>query len=212
MEVFNLLIAFTLGSLVGYILDKFVCKIYSKYFLLEVLSAILTVAIFYKLGTTIEFFIVVTIFYLLLILSFIDFKYHAVPDYLLLAVLVLVFFIPSRNLLEQFQSAFLISGAVVLLSFILNFYIQNIKSKLTKNEELKTQTSLGEGDIPIVAVMAATLGVQESLLAIFLASFFAIIPALYSKIVKKEQETPFIPYLSLGLFVEYIFSLSKVFS
>jgi leader peptidase (prepilin peptidase)/N-methyltransferase len=126
-------------------------------------------------------------------------------------VLLTVFCMPSLPLLEQLQSAFMLSGAVVLLVFVLNFYIQNIKSRLTNNDALKNQTALGEGDIPIIAVMAALLGIQGALVAIFLASLFAIIPALYNKMVKKQHETPFIPFLSLGLGVEYIFTLSKVF-
>ncbi len=71
--------------------------------------------------------------------------------------------------------------------FVLNFYIQNIKSKITNNDALKTQTALGEGDIPIIAVMAALLGIQSALVAIFLASLFAIMPALYNKVVKKNS-------------------------
>jgi len=186
-------------------------KISSQYIVVELLSAFLTLGLFLKLGFTYDFFVACLLFYLLMVLSFIDLKYHAVPDYLLLMVLLTVFCMPSLPLLEQLKSAFMLSGAVVLLVFILNFYIQNIKSRLTRNEALKSQTALGEGDIPIIAVMAALLGIKGALMAIFLASLFAIIPALYNKMVKKQHETPFIPFLSLGLGVEYIFTLSKVF-
>lgn len=186
-------------------------KISGQYIVVELLSAVLTLSLFFKLGFSYDFFVVCVLFYLLVVLSFIDLKYHAVPDYLLLSILFLVFCIPSLPLWEQLKSAFMLSGAVVLLVFVLNFYIQNIKSHLTKNEELRNQTALGEGDIPIIAVMAALLGIKGALVAIFLASLFAIIPALYNKLVKKQHETPFIPFLSLGLGVEYIFTISKVF-
>ena len=53
------------------------------------------------------------------------------------------------------------------------------------------------------------LGVQGGLIAIFLAAFFAIIPSIYSNIVKKDIQTPFIPYLVLGFFVEYFFELEQ---
>ncbi len=186
-------------------------KISVQYPIVELLTAGITLSLFLKLSFSYDFFVVCVLFYLLVILSFIDLKYHAVPDYLLLSILFLVFFVPSLNLLEQLKSAFMLSGAVVLLVFVLNFYIQNIKSYLTQNEELRNQTALGEGDIPIIAVMAALLGIKGALVAIFLGSLFAIIPALYNKIVKKQHETPFIPFLSLGLGVEYIFAISKVF-
>lgn len=186
-------------------------KISPQYIIVELLSALVTLALFLKLGFSLDFFIILTLFYCLIVLSFIDLKYHAVPDYLLLSLLFLVFCIPSLAFFEQLKSAFMLSGAVVLLVFVLNFYIQNIKSRILKDEALQNQTALGEGDIPIIAVMAALLGIQGALVAIFLASLFAIIPALYNKMVKKQHETPFIPFLSLGLGVEYIFSLSKVF-
>lgn len=187
-------------------------KISFQYVVVELLSAVLTLILFLKLGISYDFWVMTLLFYTLIVLSFIDLKYHAVPDYLLLILLILVFFIPSLTLIEQLKSAFMVSGAVVLLVFILNFYIQNIKSRLMGNEALKTQTALGEGDIPIIAVMGALLGIQGAIVAVFLASLFAIIPALYNKWVKKQQETPFIPFLSLGLGVEYIFALSKVFN
>ncbi|MFA7571672.1 MAG: prepilin peptidase [Sulfurimonadaceae bacterium] len=186
-------------------------KINWHYVVVELLTAFLTLVLFLKWGFSYDFLAVCALFYLLIVLSFIDLKYHAVPDYLLLSLLFSVFCIPSLPLLEQLKSAFILSGAVVLLVFVLNFYIQNIKSRILKDEALKNQTALGEGDIPIIAVMAALLGVQGALVAIFLASLFAIIPALYNKVVKKQHETPFIPFLSLGLGVEYIFALSKVF-
>lgn len=187
-------------------------KIALQYFIVELLCGVLTLALFYKLALTEDFLITTLFFYILVLLSFIDLKYHAVPDYLLLLLLFVGFSLPSYDIIKQFEAAFMLCGAAVLLVFVLNFYIQNIKSRLTKNEALKQQTALGEGDIPVIAVIGALLGVKGALSAIFLASLFAIIPALYNKVVKKEQETPFIPFLALGLALEYFFSLSKAFN
>ncbi len=145
-------------------------------------------------------------------LSFIDFKYKAVPDYLLLIALVLSFFVTSYNLIEAFKNAFIVSGAFVLLNFVLTFYIQNIKAKILKDESLKTQEAMGEGDIPILAILGVILGLKGALIAIFLSSIFAIIPSIYFNIKKKDIQTPFIPYLVLGFLVEYFFIFSKVFS
>jgi leader peptidase (prepilin peptidase)/N-methyltransferase len=146
----------------------------------------------------------------LITLSFIDLKYKAVPDYLLLLVLIISFFASQFSVIESFKNAFLFSGAFVLLNFIITFYIQNIKSKIVKDESLKTQVALGEGDIPIIAMIGITLGVTSGVFAIFLAAFFAIIPAIYSNFVKKDIQTPFIPYLVLGFFTEYFFDLQTI--
>ena len=182
-------------------------KISFQYFFLELLSAIITLLLFLKLGLCQEFIFMCLFSYVLIVLSFIDLKYKAAPDYLLLIALFLSFFTTNSNLLDAFKNAFLFSGALVLLNFVITFYIQNIKAKILKDESLKTQEALGEGDIPIIAMMGVILGLSSGIFAIFLAAFFAIIPSIYSNIVKKDIQTPFIPYLVLGFYVEYFFNL-----
>ena len=180
------------------------------YFIVELVSAILTLALFLKLGLSIEFIYMSLLVYIAITLSFIDFKYKEVPDYLLLIILVISFFATSYTLLESFKNAFLFSGAFVLLNFVITFYIQNIKAKILKDEDLKTQEALGEGDIPIIATIAVILGVKGGLIAIFLAAIFAIIPSIYSNLVKKDIQTPFIPYLILGMLSVYFLDLENI--
>lgn len=186
-------------------------KISPRYFIVELLSGVITTTLFYKFGLESSSFILLVLCYLLIVLSFIDFEYKAVPDYLLLIVLALSFFATTFEPHESIQNALLFAGGFVLLDFVITFYIQNIKAKIVKDESLKTQKALGEGDIPIVALIGAVLGVKAGLSAIFLASIFAIIPAIYNQLFKKEIETPFIPFLALGFFVELIFQISKGF-
>ena len=185
-------------------------KISFQYFLVELLSAIITLALFIKLGLNQEFIFMCLLSYVLIMLSFIDLKYKAVPDYLLLIVFILSFSATNFSIIDSFKNAFLFSGAFVLLNFIITFYIQNIKSRILKDENLKTQEALGVGDIPIIALIGIILGVNSGLVAIFLAAFFAIIPAIYSNFVKKDIQTPFIPYLVLGFFTEYFFNLETI--
>jgi leader peptidase (prepilin peptidase)/N-methyltransferase len=182
-------------------------KISFQYFLVEFLSGIITLVLFLKLDLNQEFIYMCLLSYVLITLSFIDLKYKAVPDYLLLIVFIFSFFASNFSLIESFKNAFLFAGAFVLLNFLITFYIQNIKSKLLKDESLKTQEALGEGDIPIIAMIGVVLGVNSGIFAIFLAAFFAIIPSIYSNLVKKDIQTPFIPYLVLGFFTEYFFNL-----
>lgn len=187
-------------------------KISKQYPIVEFISGIITTALFVKLGIGLDFFLSLIFFYTLIVLSFIDFKYKAVPDYLLLVIFILSFFITSLDLIDSFKYAFMVSGAFVLLNFIVTFYIQNIKARVLKDESLRTQEALGEGDIPILAALGVVLGIKGALMAIFLASLFAIIPSIYFNLIKKDIQTPFIPYLALGFTVEYFFNISKVFN
>jgi leader peptidase (prepilin peptidase)/N-methyltransferase len=139
--------------------------------------------------------------YILVLLSFIDYKYKAVPDYLLLSVIFVAPFV-SENMLHFFQNGFMFAGGFVILNFIVTFYIQNIKSRMMKNESLKNQIALGEGDIPIITMIGGILGIKYALLAIIIASCIALVHSVYNKI-KKEEETPFIPYLVIGFLVVF---------
>lgn len=182
-----------------------------QYFVVELFTAIVTLALFFKVGMGLSFVFLCLLFYSLIVLAFIDLKYKAVPDYILLLALVLAFVSAYENIFEALRDAFLFAGFFALLEFVMTFYVQNIKSKLLKDESLKEARSLGEGDIPIVAIIGIVLGWQSGILAIFFAAIFAIIPSIYYNYKKKESQLPFIPYLLMGMAFEYFFEISKVF-
>jgi leader peptidase (prepilin peptidase)/N-methyltransferase len=171
------------------------------YPIVEILTTLITVLLFLKLDLTINFIITLCLFYTLIILSFIDLKYKAVPDYLLVLALSISFF----TFHFSFNDMLLFSGGFVLLELFVTFYIQNIKAKFLNNPSLKEQKAMGDGDIPIAAIIGGLVGIKLGLLAIFLSAILAIIPALLNNIIKKDIETPFIPFLTLGLFIVFIF-------
>lgn len=177
-------------------------KISFIYPIVEILASITTLLLINKIGLNTNSFIVLFLFYTLIVLAFIDFKYKAVPDYLLLIALITSLFIEGFS----FTYALIFAGGFVLLDFVLTFYIQNIKAKILKNDELRTQTALGEGDIPIIAIIGGLLGLKLSIFAFFIAAISAFIPAIYNILKKDEIETPFIPFLLFGLFISYIFN------
>jgi len=151
----------------------------------------------------------IALFCVMIALCIYDFKYKAVPDYLLLAVLTISFFASPFPFLESLRYALLFAGAFVLLNFVLTFYIQNIKSRIYKDESLKSQEALGEGDIPFIASIGVMLGTFEGVVSLFLAAIFAIIPSIYASYVKKDLQIPFIPYLFLGFSCGYFFDLES---
>ena len=174
------------------------------YPIIEVLTAFITVAIVSKVGFNYQFLFITSLFYSLIVLSFIDFKFKAVPDYLLIISLFIAMIYILNYKLENIATLFIFAGGIVILELFVTFYIQNIKSKILKDDSLKTQRAIGEGDIPIIAIIGGILGMQLGMTAIFLSAIFAIIPSLINSFIKKEIETPFIPFLSLGLFIVFI--------
>lgn len=173
-------------------------------FIIEILSGILFSVTYYIDGLSLAFFLHITIFSLLLILSIIDLKYKAVP-YSLLVVIVILSLIPiAKDPIEQLRDFLLFCGGLFLLDFFVSFYIQNIKSKIFNDPSLYDQKALGEGDIPIAGVIGALLGIEFGIYAIFLAACFAILPSIYTTYKKQELELAFIPFLALGCFGAFL--------
>ncbi|MGB5867455.1 MAG: prepilin peptidase [Arcobacteraceae bacterium] len=179
-------------------------KISLIYPIVEIITSIVTIVLYKKLGLNSEFYFISIIFYLLILLSFIDLKYKAVPDYLLVILVIITLGYLALYKIDNLSLFFMFAGGIFMIELLVTFYVQNIKSYFLKDESLKTQKAMGEGDIPIIAVIGGILGIQFGMLAIFLSAIFAIIPSIVNIVSKKEIETPFIPYLSLGLFITFI--------
>ena len=170
-------------------------SISKSYPIVELITAAVTLMLYSNFWIGWDMIITISLFYVLIVLSFIDLKYRAVPDYLLIIVVILAI------LVGDIINILLFTGGFVLLELAITFYIQNIKAKITQNKELENQRALGEGDMPIVGVIGGLLGVQLGITAIFLAAVLALLPAIYNLYSKKEIETAFIPFLSLGLLI-----------
>ena len=189
--------------ILSYLFLKGKCSNCSKpisilYPLVELTTALVTLLLYMNYWLNWELVATITLFYTLIVLSLIDLKYKAVPDYLLIVAVILTIFVGDlRNML-------IFAGGFFLLELVLTFYIQNVKAKITKNKDLETQCALGEGDIPIAGVIGGLLGLHLGISAIFLATLLALLLSIYNLLSKKEIETPFIPFLSLGLFITFI--------
>ena len=168
------------------------------YPLVELTTALVTLLLYMNYSPNWELIVTIALFYTLIVLSFIDLKYKAVPDYLLIIAVMLAVII--GDLID----ILIFAGGFVLLELVITFYIQNVKAKITKNKDLETQSALGEGDIPIAGVIGGLLGLQLGISAIFMAAVVGLLLSIYNLLSKKEIETPFIPFLSLGLFITFI--------
>jgi len=127
------------------------------------------------------------VFALLFALSLIDFRYKAVPDGLSFPALGIALL--SGNVLVSLEHALMFAGGFALLRMSV--------SAFTKKE------AMGEADILIAAIMGAILGITLGLVAIYLAALLALFT--FYLLSKKEVALPFIPFLSLGLFLTYVF-------
>jgi leader peptidase (prepilin peptidase)/N-methyltransferase len=164
-------------------------KISIQYPIVELISALIFVLIYSKLGFNLEAFLIALIFSLLLALAVIDIYYKAVPDNLNLTVLTLsiVYPLSLEYIFFNLQNALIFGGAFAFLRFYVSYFVK--------------REAMGEGDIIIAGIIGAVLGTYLGAFAIFLSSVLTI-PAI---LISKEREMPFIPFLALALFITYLF-------
>ena len=160
-------------------------KISIQYPLIELITGIIAISLFYKLGLVWYMPIVFVVFALLLALVMIDFKYMAIPDNLNLLALALA--VVSPNILGSLHDALLAAGGLTLLRYYLSFFL---------NKE-----AMGEGDIIVAGTMGALLGFPLFFYALFLSAILAIVPSLMAK----DRAVPFVPFLAMATFIVYIF-------
>ncbi|MBD3795393.1 MAG: prepilin peptidase [Epsilonproteobacteria bacterium] len=160
-------------------------KISIQYPIVELITGLIAIALFYKLGLNWQLPIVFIVFSLLFALVMIDFKYMAVPDNL--NYLALAFALIQPNYLDAIINAFIAGGSIAILRIIL--------TKILKKE------AMGEGDIPVIATMGALLGFPLFFVALFLSALLAMLPSLLAR----DKMVPFVPFLAMGTFIVYIF-------
>ncbi|PIE74275.1 MAG: prepilin peptidase [Deltaproteobacteria bacterium] len=165
-------------------------KISVQYPLIELAGGLIFTAVLFKLSYSLDALVMGFVFSFLLALSLIDFRHLVAYDSLNLATLSIAVF-HDANMLQNITNAFILAGALTLLRFYVSYFLK--------------KEAMGEGDIIIAATMGAALGVTNAFLAIFVGAVFALIGIITMQVFKKQDEVPFIPFLSLGMFVVFIF-------
>lgn len=161
-------------------------KISIQYPLIELGTSIIFLIAYLKTGDIVHGMILGILFSLLFALSIIDLRYKAVPDLINFPALFISFF--ARDFLDSFSDALMFAGGFTLLRMIVSWIIK--------------KEAMGEADIIISAIIGATLGVKLGLSAIYISAIIAL-PA-FLLVGKKGFQLPFIPFLTLGLFITWL--------
>ena len=181
-------------------------KISPRYFVVELLTASLTLALFYKFGLGPAFLTSFIFVAALIVISFIDLDAMIIPDVISLSgiVLGLLFSIVGRTVLEDPFEVFpsplsSLIGLVVGGGFLLAVgWIYEIFTKVE---------GMGGGDIKLFAMIGAFLGWQSLLATLLLASLGGSVIGLTVMLVKgvgRRHPIPFGPFLCLGALL-YLF-------
>ncbi|MEA1880392.1 MAG: prepilin peptidase [Campylobacterota bacterium] len=164
------------------------CKeeISKQYPVVELVTGLLFVALFMKLGLVWYLPFVAASFAALLALVMIDFKYMAVPDSV--NFMALLFALVQPNFIDAALHALIAAGGL---------YLVGLFSSL-----LARKQAMGGADVIVAGTMGALLGFPNFFVAIFLSAILAMLPAL----IWREKGVPFVPFLALATFIVYLYS------
>ncbi|MHB0992993.1 MAG: prepilin peptidase [Sulfurovum sp.] len=163
------------------------CKtaISKQYPLVELLTGVIFLALYFKLGLVWYLPFVAASFAALFALVMIDFKYMAVPDSVNFAALL--FALVQPDIITALMYAAVAAGGLYLIGLL--------SSLLAKKQ------AMGGADVIVAGTMGALLGFPNFFVAIFLSALLAMIPAL----LNRENGVPFVPFLALATFIVYLY-------
>ena len=171
-------------------------KISFQYFLVELLSGISFLAIFFLYGISITTLLLIILSIFFIIIFFIDLKHYIIPNELTFPLMVIGFiksFDPNLNqtIFPNYINSLLggIFGYLIIWLIILCY-------KKVRNKE-----GMGLGDAKLMAVVGFWFGWISIPFTIFISSVVAlvlVIPSLLKKTKDMSAQIPFGPYIIIG--------------
>jgi leader peptidase (prepilin peptidase) / N-methyltransferase len=190
-----------LMPIISYLMLKGSCShcgkpISVRYPIVEAITAAMLALLLCKFGITLSFLLMSVYFILLVVISFIDIERLLIPD---LLVIVGIFI----GLFYSISKERIVDALIAICTVFVFMYLLELGSRLYMKKE-----ALGDGDIKLAIMMAALLGTQQTINAIFVASVLGLLVAaalIYKKKIKREDYIPFAPFLALGAFLVVLF-------
>ena len=154
---------------------------------IEIVTAVLLMAGFFKFGVSFEFFVYTVVAPLLVIITAVDIEHQIIPDIITLPsiALGLIAGIYTIGFVDSILGLLIGGGLFYLLAVLSN-------------------GGMGGGDIKYIAAAGALLGWQKVLLVIFIGAFLGSIVGLFQIAVHKKSRKsmiPFGPFLATGTLI-----------
>lgn len=175
-------------------------RISSRYFLVELLMGILTIALYYRLGLGFEFFVGFVFVGAMIVISFIDLNVRIVPDVISLPGILL-------GLVFSIIGYFINSGSFSLipspLSSLIGILVGGGFLLVTAwiYERITGVEGMGGGDIKLLAMIGAFLGWPSIPVTLFFASLVGSVVGLTCMLLTgagRRLALPFAPFLCSG--------------
>jgi len=165
-----------------------------RYFLVELLTALLAVVVAYEVSLSMTFFAALIFTYFLVAIAFIDIEHQILPDILCIPLLWLGLLFGCLNIYSNSRDAIL--GAVIGYGF---FWIIGKTFKL-----ITKQDGIGEGDYKLIAAAGAWLGWQMLPFIILTSGLLGLIIGggfLLIKRLPRSTPIPFGPFIVVAAWI-----------
>lgn len=173
-----------------------------RYPMVELMTGILAIAIFFMFGLTLEAIVYFAFLSSLLIITFIDIDYKIIPDIITIpgipVGLAASFVLPAMTFKSSLLGLLVGGGSLLLVAWTY--------SLLTRKE------GMGGGDIKLLGMIGAFIGWKGVIFTIFAASLAGTLVGIIVMLVKGKDlkfAIPFGPFLSIGA-MSYIFFGEKI--
>ncbi len=182
-------------------------KIDFKYFLVELISGLNFLIIFYFFGISIESLLLIILSIFFLIIYFIDLKHFIIPNELTYPLIVLGFgktFLTNQNyfIFPDYLNSIIGGVAGYTIIWLIIFLYK----------KLKNIEGMGLGDAKLLAAMGFWFGWICLPFILFFSSLIALItnvPSLLNKTKDLQTKSPFGPYIILGCII-YLLLFEKI--
>lgn len=206
---------------ISYLLLKGRCRFCKErispiYLIVELLTAIMFMALFNQFRLSYDFFVYLVLVCGLIVATFVDIRHRIIPDEISIGGMIVGFILTSIkgvslkplsfNLKPLFDSilGIIIGGGIIYLT---GFLFDLIYFKLLKKPPIQGETeSMGGGDVKLLAMIGAFLGWQKALVTFFLAPFLGAAVGIINLLVKKDHTIPYGPFLSLAALLSLFYT------
>ncbi len=194
--------------LISYLLLKAKCrncdyKINFQYFVVELLTALSFVLIYYFHGLTVTSLLLLILIFFFIIIFFIDLKHYIIPNELTFPLMFIGFiksFYPNLNqtLFPNFINSLIGGFAGYFIIWLIIFLYKKIRNK----------EGMGLGDAKLLSAVGFWFGWISIPIVIFFSSIIALLtvaPSLINKSRNLSAQIPFGPYLIIGCLIFIMF-------
>ena len=179
-------------------------KISSQYFLVELISAISFLSIYFIYGISITTLLLIILSIFFIIIFFIDLKHYIIPNELTFPLMLIGFiksFDPNLNqtIFPNYINSLLGGFFGYSIIWLIIFFYKKVRNK----------EGMGLGDAKLMAVVGFWFGWVSIPFTIFISSAIAlvvVIPSLIKKTRNMSAQIPFGPYIIIGCIIYVTFA------